>query len=210
MATAAEFAAVRPRLFHRTHPGAVEAILDRGLLSVSAALDLHGVAGERRASLERRRRPETVWLDHPAHGRFPVGDQHPMSDAALRRCLTGGLEPADWYALLNARAFLWADPARLARMLATPMYRRNAYVVLAVDTLAFAETYGDRLELSRINSGATFAMKPAPRGPETFVRLPDLPARDLKRVAEATVVGAIPDFARFVVGRELHAPEPAA
>lgn len=210
MATPAEFAAVRPRLFHRTHPEAVEAILARGLLSVSAALDLHGISGEARETLERTRRAETVWLEHPEHGRFPVGDQHPMTDAALRRCLTGGLKPADWYTLLNARTFLWADPLRLAKMLATPLYRRNAYVVLAVDTLGFAEAYAGRLELSRINSGATFAMKPAPRGRETFTALADLPTRELRRVAEATVRGSIPDLARFVVGSGLHTPEPAA
>ncbi len=206
MASAAELAAVRPRLFHMAEPEAAESILRRGLLSTSAALDLHGLDGEAREALERRLRPATTWLDHPEHGRFPIRDQHPMSERALRRCLTGGLEPADWCALLNARAFLWADPERLERMLRTPAYRANAYVVFAVDTLSFAEAHGDRLELTRINTGATFAMKPAPRGRESFTALADAAPGELRRVAEVTVLGGAPDFARFVVARELRGP----
>lgn len=205
MATPAELAAVRPQLFHMAEPEAAGSILARGLLSTSAALDLHGVTGEARAALERTRRPGMTWLDHPEHGRFPVRDQHPMTDAALRRCLDGGLEPADWYALLNARAFLWADPDRLERMLRTPAYRANAYVVFAVDTLSFAEAHADRLEVSFINTGSTIR-KAARRGRKSFVALADLARRDVRRVAEVTVLGGTPDFARHVVEAELRGP----
>ena len=205
MATPAEFAAVRPRLFHMAEPATWRSVLERGLLSTSAALDLHGLSGAAREALERTRRAEITWLDHPEHGRFPVRDQHPMTDPALRRCLKGGLEPADWYALLNARAFLWADPARLERMLRTPAYRANPYVVFAVDTLSFAEAHGDRLEMSFINTGST-VRKAARRGRESFVRLADLARRDIRRVAEATVLRAAPDFAAHVVEAELRGP----
>ena len=205
MATADEFAAVRPRLFHMAEPEAWRSVLELGLLSTSAALDLHGLTGPAREALERRRRPEMIWLDHPEHGRFPVRDQHPMTDAALRRCLTGRLEPADWYALLNVRAFLWADPERLERMLRTPAYRPNSYVVFAVDTRSFAEAHADHLEVSFINTGSTIR-KAAARGRETFLPLADLARRDVRRVAEVTVLGSAPDLAAHVVEAELRGP----
>lgn len=205
MATPAEFAAVRPRLFHMAEPETWRSVLERGLLSTSAALDLHGLTGAAREALERTRRSEITWLEHPQHGRFPVRDQHPMTDAALRRCLTGGLEPADWYTLLNARAFLWADPARLERMLRTPAYRGHAHVVFAVDTFSFAEAHAERLEVSFINTGSTIR-KAAARGRETFVPLADLVRRDIRRVAEVTVRESAPDFAAHVVEAELRGP----
>ena len=205
MATPAEFAAVRPRLFHRCEPEAAASILEHGLLSTSAALDRFGLAGEAREAVERRRRPESVRLEHPEHGRFAITDQHPITDAALGRCLEDGLEPADWYALLNARAFLWADPARLGRMLRTALYRANPYVVFTVDTLSFAEAHGDRIEVSFINTGSTIR-KAARRGRETFVPLADLARRDIRRVAELTVLGGASDFAAHVVEAERLAP----
>ena len=128
-----------------------------------------------------------------------------MTDAALARCLTGGLRPEDWYALLNRRAFLWADPDRLGRMLSTRLYARNAYVVFAVDTLSFAEAHGARLEVSFINTGST-VRKAAQRGEATFVPLAELARRDIRRVAEVTVLGAAPDFADHVIEAELRGP----
>ena len=205
MATPAEFATVRPRLFHRCEPDAAASILEHGLLSTSDLLDRFDVTGAAREALESRRRDTSAWLDHPEHGRASITDQHPMTDAALRRCLVDGLEPADWYALLNARAFLWADPDRLERMLGTRMYRANPYVVFGVDTLSFAEAHAGRIEVSFINTGSTLR-KPARRGPETFVPLSALAPRDMRRVAEVTVLGAAPDFARHVVSHELRAP----
>ena len=206
MATADEFAAVRPRLFHMAEPEAWPSIQAHGLLSTTAALDLYGVSGEARTAVERTRRLDTVWLEHPVHGRFPVRDQRPLNEAALARSLTGGLAPADWYAILNGRAFLWADPARLERMRRT--YRRRPNLVLTVDTGALVAAYGDRVEVSLINSGVAFPMSPAPRGRETFRPLAGLTAAELRRVAEVTVPDGVPDFVRYVTSVELVAAEP--
>ena len=201
MATPAEFAAVRPRLFHMAEPDAWESIRRHGLLSTSSALDLHGVRGPEREALEARRRPATVRLEHPVHGRLALRDQHPLNERALERCLTGGLRPADWHALLNARAFLWADEARLRRMLRT--YRAAPNLVLTIDAAAFLQAHAARIEATRINTGAPFPMKPAPRGRESFVPLADLPVREIPRVVEVTVLGGAPDFARFVIHRAI-------
>jgi hypothetical protein len=52
--------------------------------------------------------------------------------------------------------------------------------------------HADRVTLSSINSGATFALGPAPRGPDTFRRIADHP--DEKPVVELTVDYSVPDI----------------
>ena len=67
-----------PRLFHMAEAGSWPSIRERGLLSTSALLDLHGVAGEAREAIEARRRPAAVAL---APG-VTVRDNGPLNEAA--------------------------------------------------------------------------------------------------------------------------------
>jgi len=69
--------------------------------------------------------------------------------------------------------------------------------VLEVDTAELLRRHGERVTLSPINSGATFALGPAPRGPDTFRRIADHP--DGKPVVELAVDHAVPDITDFVV-----------
>ncbi len=77
--------------------------------------------------------------------------------------------------------------------------------MLTIDTLPLARDYADAIELSPINSGATIR-KPARRGLATFTPLRAMPyvawsakrgRRD--RILEVTVVGGIPDIAKYVI-----------
>jgi len=194
-----------PRLFHVTRPDSVAGILARGLLPTSGLLDLFEVTGERRAAIERRRRPGSVVLHHPAQGSATVTDQLPMTEAALERCLDDGLAPSDWLVLLNARVFFWADEAGLARLLGARMNRGRALAVLVLDTLGLVSAHAERVELSPINSGATMR-RPARRGLGTFTPLLALPYGEWSRrrggrdrVLEVTVVGGVPDVSRHVL-----------
>ena len=47
-----------PRLYHMAHEGAWPAIVEHGLLSVEALLDLYGIEGEEREAHFARHRPE--------------------------------------------------------------------------------------------------------------------------------------------------------
>jgi hypothetical protein len=95
-----------------------------------------------------------------------IRDQRPMPPAALGRALVGGLEPADWYALLNGFVFLWPDLDRLARQLGACGDR--AQVVLTFDGAAVLDHFADEAFVSPINSGNA-RRKPAPRGRETLL-----------------------------------------
>lgn len=203
--TGAELARHYPRLYHMAEDGAWPSIRTHGLLSTSALLRAHGVAGEAAAGLEARRRPAGVRLSGPGLPEAVLRDQGPMSDAALRRCLDDGLAPEDWYRRLNGRVFFWPSRARLLRLLGARAYRHRPQTVLTLDTASLVAAHGDTVELSPINSGATIFGGPR-RGLGTFVPLAACPfaAWRAKRglagaVVEVTVPDRVPDAARHTL-----------
>ena len=184
--------------------GSWPSIQRHGLLSTSALLDLYGVRGPERDAVEAQWRPGGVVLSHPALGRAVVRDQKPMDDASLRRCLDDGLEPADWYRLLNSRVFFWLSPARLHRLLGARAYRDTSHEVLHLDTAPLVAAYRDAITLSPINSGATRPFGVL-RGLSTFLTVAAYPYAQRRatrpawdRVVELAVSGGVPDVSRFV------------
>lgn len=193
-----------PSLFHVAERGAWPSIERHGLLSTSALLDLYRVRGGERARIEAARRPEGVALRRPGLPGAVVRDQKPLTDAALLRCLTGGMDPAAWYRLLNGKVFFWLSPQRLGRLLGAAPYRAHAHDVLELATAPLVAAYRDSITLSPINSGSAIR-RAVPRGPETFqpIATYDYAAWRGKRprgdrVAELAVTGGVPDVARFV------------
>jgi hypothetical protein len=188
-----------------TSPGALPGILRHGLLPTSAILSLYEVPEADRPAIERRRRPESVPLAHPAHGEAVITDNRPLSEAALAGCLDDGLTPADWLAMLNARVFFWPDEESLGRLLGARLNRARERLVLVLDTLSLARRHHACLELAAINTGSTIR-RPARRGLSTFTPLGrhDHPTwRRLRggrdRVREVAVVGGVPDVADHLV-----------
>ncbi len=176
--------------------GSWESVRRSGLLSTSALLDKFEIKGERRFAIESSRRPETVSIKHPKYGPAIIRDNKPMQEKALQRCLIG-VSPREWYEHLNRRVFFWVEWGRLLKLLGARAYRNRPHLVLEVDASALLRRHADRVTLSPINSGATFAMNPAPRGPDTFRRLADHP--DDRPVVELAVDYAVPDIADFTI-----------
>ena len=185
-----------PVLYHMTEDESWESIRERGLLSTTALLDLFEVRGERRHAIESARRPEMVAIEHPEHGTALVHDNKPMQEKALVRCLRG-MTPREWYEHLNRRVFFWVQKERLLKLLGARANRDRPHLVLEVDAGALLRRHADRVTLSPLNSGATFAMRPAPRGPDTFRRIVD--HRDDRPVVELAVDYAVPDIADFTI-----------
>lgn len=193
-----------PTLFHMAERGAWPAIERHGLLSVSALLDLYGVTGEQRVALEARRRPEAVALAAPGLPGAVLRDQKPMTDTGLRRCLQGGLEPADWYRLLNGRVFFWLSRARVERLAGARTYRGRGHDLIELDAATLVAAHRERIALCPINSGATSRF-PAPRGPDTLLPIDRYPYEHWRtrrppseRVVELSVRHGVPDVGRFV------------
>jgi hypothetical protein len=181
-----------PVLYHMAEDGSWESIRRLGLLSTSALLDRFEVEGERRYAIESMRRPEIVAVEHPKLGTALVRDNKPIQEKALLRCLYG-MTPREWYEHLNRRVFFWVERKRLLKLLGAKAYRDRAHLVVEVDTAALLRRHADRVTLSTINSGATFAMDPAPRGSDTFHRIADHP--EGKAIVELAVDYAVPDIA---------------
>ncbi len=194
-----------PKLFHVTVAGTSAAIMEHGLLSTSSLLDLFEVSSGQRALIEGTPRPRAVPIHHPGLGTAIINEKSPMTEAALAKCLDDGLQPKDWLALLNQRAFFWSDEKGLARLLGARANRMRDLEVLVADTLPLARAYAHRIELCPINSGATLR-KPARRGRTTFTPLLELPYEAWSRkrggrdkILEVTVLGGIPDIARYLL-----------
>ena len=200
-----ELAARHPRLYHLTEPDALPGILRHGLLPTHQLLTLFEVAEANRHAIERQRRPASVTLTHPVHGRATITDNAPLSMAALAGCLDDGLKPEDWLRILNERVFFWPDERGLAALLGARLNRTRERAVLVLDTLSVARRTHGRMELSAINSGATIR-RPARRGLSTFVPL-ERHSYEAWRclrggrdsVREVTVIGGVADVADHLV-----------
>lgn len=193
-----------PRLYHVAEADSWPSISKHGLLSTSGLLDLYGVNGQERELIESCRRPESVVISHPTHGRAVVRDQKPMHESVLRKCLVD-CTPRQWYRFLNRKVFFWLTEKRAAALLAAREHRKNTHIVIIMDTAALLRKYGSAVLLSPINSGSTIR-RAVKRGIASF-QPPDSypydPRRKNRGVAHAIVELAIdysiPDVREFVV-----------
>ncbi len=184
-----------PVLYHMAEDESWESIRRHGLLSTSALLDRFEVEGKERFAIESVRRPEIVRVNHPEHGVALIRDNKPMQEKSLERCLVE-MTPREWYEHLNGRVFFWVKWKRLLKLLGARAYKDRPHLVLEVDPAELLDRHAERVTLSPINSGATFAMNPAPRGPDTFRRIADHP--EDKPIVELSVDYAVPDIINFV------------
>jgi hypothetical protein len=182
--------------------GSWPSIVERGLLSTEALLDLYGITGPSRDAIQRQWRREKVTLDDPRLGRVVVRDQKPLPDSKLASCLQDDLAPADWYELLNARVFFWMTERRLETLLQARAYRKDPQTVITLDTGILIERYADKVELSPINSGAVMPIATA-RGRSTFALLGEYTRR---HAVELCLPYAVPDALDFVVRAERRVP----
>ena len=67
-----------------------------------------------------------------------------MTASALEKCLTHGLKPEEWFAILNDRSFFWLSKTRLNKLLNARAYRDRPQTVLTVDTNSLVETHREK------------------------------------------------------------------
>lgn len=201
----ADLLSTYPRLWHMAEDGSWPSISKHGLLSTSAALDLCGVHGAERFSIESQRRPHSVVLSPTGSPSMVIRDQKPMSDGALEKCLEDDLTPEQWYRILNQKTFFWLSRPRLRRLLGARAYRNLAHTILTVDTATLVAVHRDQILLSPINSGSTI-MKPQPRGLGTFLPIDQYPFHEWRKkrslaeaVVELAVVESVPDILDHVL-----------
>jgi hypothetical protein len=150
------------RLYHLAEADNLPSILQHGLMSTERLLGLVGMPKAERAMLLRRHRPNSFRLSKGV----VIRDQRPMPPPALARALVDGLEPADWYTLLNGHVFLWPDRDRMDRQRQACGGRPQA--LFTFDGAALLDRFGGDAFMSPINSG-NVRRKPALRGRDTLM-----------------------------------------
>ena len=150
------------RIYHLAETENLPSILEHGLMSTERLLDEGRIGDPERAGLLRSHRPWSVRLS----GGVLIRDQRPMPPAALAPALEDGLEPSDWYALLNGFVFFWADRDRMLRHLSACHGRPQA--LLTFDAAALFDQFAADAFVSPINSGNA-RRKAARRGRKTLL-----------------------------------------
>ena len=195
-----ELATTYPRLYHITSAGSWAGIQRHGLLSTQALLDLFGIDGEFRERILGARRPDSVPIQHPEHGRAIIRDQTPLIESRLRNVLQDGMTPRDWYTLLNGKVFFWVAESRFETLRNARAYRSLRQTLISVDCGRLLSRYASRVTLCPINSGATRPMA-WPRGRSSFLPPSEYPFDELRRkrrvknaVVELAVDYSVPDI----------------
>jgi hypothetical protein len=201
----ARFAERHPLLYHMAHDGSWPNIQRYGLRSTTALLDLFEVSGEERVDLEAHWRRETIAIEHPRLGTAWIRDQLPLRPSRLAQRLTGGMDPSDWYQLLNSFVFFWVDEEHLQTLVRARAYRDLPQTILTFETAELLDRHRDQVRLSSINSGSLLRGG-AYRGPNTFTRIESFQG---SRVVELCIPGAIPDAAEFVLSVQRREPSGA-
>jgi hypothetical protein len=176
-----------PLVWHMAEDGTWPSIAANGLLSTSALLDLYGYAGETRAAVESHYRPTSVSINAHGHPTVVIRDQGPIHEPTLRRVLTDGLQPSDWYRMLNERVFFWVSERRLETLLQAKRYRDSAHTIVVVDTRKLLNAHEPDVTLCPMNSGNTM-MIAMPRGTDTFAPLASYPYHERRKAGLEPVV----------------------
>jgi hypothetical protein len=150
------------KLYHLAEASNLPSILERGLMSTERLIDAAGIPDPERATRLRGHRAHNVRVSE----QVLIRDQRPMPPSALAPALDDGLEPADWYALLNGFVFLWLDRERMQRQRRACGERPQ--VLLTFDGTVLLDRHRADAFVSPINSGNA-RRRPARRGRGTLI-----------------------------------------
>ncbi len=180
-----KFIEKRPFLFHLTDQRNLPLIIKYGrLFSTNVLIDRS--RNEEYNFLKRAKRKSHFQLDIDGEI-FSIRDQQPISEIALKKCLTNNWECADFYECLNNRVFMWPNLDRLWRHY--NRYVNENPVILRFETNLLLDI-NSNAKYCRLNSGATRANsylggRPPERGIDTFKLAGDF-TYSIGSVAEVT------------------------
>jgi hypothetical protein len=195
-----------PDAFHVTCAGHAQWIMRHGLYCADQLLDLFEATDAQRAAAHDRPRRTAVALNtHPLYGKATIRDQGPLDLKMLKRVLNPDTSIAEWLALLDSLVFLWPTTKRVRCFLQAEAYAEKQHDVIVLETAQLIARHGDRLLLSRLNSGATRSIEHK-RGRDTFWPLDDPRTTERLRggrrdraVAEIAVPGGVSDASEFAI-----------
>lgn len=149
-------------LYHLAEADNLGSIRQHGLMSTQQLVDLAGLAEPARTHFLRSHRPDNIRLSNGV----VIRDQRPQPPATLARALDDGLQPSDWYALLNGFVFFWSDPTRMKSHRGA--FGTRPQMILTFDRAALLDRFETSAFVSAINSGNA-RRKAARRGHNTLL-----------------------------------------
>ncbi|MCC5828114.1 MAG: hypothetical protein JJU36_01580 [Phycisphaeraceae bacterium] len=191
-----------------------ESIRLRGLLSAEQLINT-GQAENGNETVHYRWAGESIWLESTARllcsmrrdqnleiraGQeiFTLRDQHPIGGAggenAIARVLTDDLAPADWFRILNSRAYFFPCANGYRQLCEAGQRFRaannpNSTTLLILKTTAMPDTVFARLQGSFINGGVINGN--AHRGLGTYRPMAHVDIGEASRLREITIVGGV-------------------
>lgn len=196
------------RVYHIAEADNWPSIQRDGLLSARALFERAGARTSDRPFIEQHRQSRTTLGDGTV-----IRDQSPMPPSQLRKCLTGGLTPEDWYLLLNGKVFFWFNTKRVEKHLRA--CRRTSQIVLTIDADKLVKHYEESASVSAFNTGYA-KRSPTARGLATFVpwkkwletawqHEAEGVGRPLRKRSynpvELTIDQSVPDILDFIIAR---------
>ncbi len=208
--TADELAKMHPILFHVTDANNWPSIQKHGLLSTKCLLDLFEIPPDLSLELSTKKRFKSIPITHPIHGTAMLTDNIPLNDKCLSERLDDGLTLEDWYLMLNSRVFLFANMREMNKLRTAASNRSKVKMVLEFDTLKLAKVYGERMELSPINSGTANPRSVPRRGLATFSPLQKYSKNEWQRlrkehkkardyIQEVVVLDAVRNIEQYLI-----------
>lgn len=182
-------------LYHISEKGSWPNIQTLGLLSTSALLDLCGLTGTERFSIESKLRTNKVQIRHAVYGNIHIRDQDPMRDRPsdgiiLKDLLESGTTAQEWFEFLNGKVFFWVSEYEFKKMLCARLYRDKPHWVLKINTRSLLSKYAEQARISDQNSGSLYSKKL--RGPSTFVPFLESPTKN--GIMELAIERGVPDI----------------
>ena len=209
MTNAERLVRMYPDAFHVTYAGHAEWIMRHGLYCTGELLQLFEATDEQRAAAHERPRATAIRLDsNPVYGNATIRDQGPLDLKMLNRVLNPDTSIEEWLEPLDSLVFLWPTTKRVRSFLRADSYADMQHDVIVLETAQLIARHGDRLLLSRLNSGATRSIEHK-RGRDTFWPLDDPRTTERLRhgrrdraVAEIAVPGSVLDVGEFAIRTE--------
>lgn len=208
--TADELAALHPELFHVTFAESWASIEVAGLLSpIELLRGLEPDSGDKNDFMSKRR-PTSLAITHPEHGRVRLNDHAPLNLSSLAGRLDDGLTPTAWARLLNERVFFWVDEGQARKFAEAGVKRGYSRELLVFRTEGLVRANIERAEIAPFNTGSA-TRRPARRGLSTFASLRGLNYSEWQRrrglkgrdkIVEVVIRGCVRNATNHLVKRE--------
>ncbi len=173
---------VFPNLWHVTFPGGWTGIRLHGM---KTALQLDEKGGD-----ELRSDVRSVKLDDGTVAQLRNQKPQRIDPAPYLKDIT----VPEWWRLVNGRSYFFCRELEAEKFVATYLKLGHPQELVKLRTSLALKAVANQVEVTTVNAGVFPRSAVPERGRMTFQILSDVPAADVRKIKEVTVVGGIPSL----------------